>query len=192
MTVILYLGEAMKIFAMVGVFLLLGSGAFGANEEAPILRMVKVKGTIYKNFVERTPDSIRVRSEKVCDFQGETIVYNLRVTQGENKFINPRQVAKCASTMGGVNVDARIRGFVSEGRWSAGDLSEVKLASASLGVSASDEGNVSHRFLHGTAGTKDLKNSSIVLNVYDFFSNGDGPSSEEIFSASLEFVDDQQ
>jgi len=182
----------MKIFATVGMFLFLGSTAFGTNEEAPILRVVKVKGAIFKNFVERTPDSIRVQSEKVCDFQGETVVYDLRPPLGESKYINPRQVAKCASTMGGVNVNARMHAFVTEGPWSAEDLNEVKLANVSLGVSASDEGNVSHPFLHGSAGTKDLKNSSIVLNVNQLFSSGDGQSSEELFSASLEFVDDQQ
>lgn len=182
-----------KILFLVALFASVSASALAESEpvEAPVLRQVKVKGVINRDFVKRTENSIEVRSEVVCTFEATANLYD---TRAGNSYLNGNmELARCDSTQNGQPVKASLGGFMLLTRSWPGVTGEVKGVSAWLTVNKSpDKFEPAQPILNGVAGSRDVNAASFLVGMNTSYSTGGNqPSSEELFSANVEFVDEQ-
>jgi hypothetical protein len=103
------------------------------------------------------------------------------------------ELARCESTQNGTPVKASLGGFMLLTNSWPGVKGEVKGISAWLTVNKSpDKFEPGQPVLHGVAGSRDLNTVSFLLGLNNSYSAGGNlPGSEELFSANIEFVDEQ-
>lgn len=183
-----------KIFAL--MFLVLASNPALATDDdwkpAEPIRMAKLRGTIYKNIVERESDSVTVREEQVCGFEYSVAVYG-DVADKHQYFPQPAPVV-CNSAVEEKPVRVNVAGFVFHSkRKIGGELFPVKVANVDLYV-LSDEALPHYpKTLFSSSATRDLAARSMLFDLFPLhFAGPDLPRHEENFSASVEFVDDEQ
>lgn len=182
----------MKAKILLAIFVaLLNTAASQAESypEAPILRNVKVTGLIRKFGVKYEDNDLKVINENVCEVSSQVPLYDLRDAFGMT--FNPTTLAKCKADIEGKPVEVVISSYMAINNWVSQDgrKDNSKMAQAVLYVRDKDGTNATIPELHGSMGTKDVNEQSLLMFLSQTGVGGSLPANSEYFIATLEFQD---
>ncbi|MGZ3710684.1 MAG: hypothetical protein ACXVBE_02970 [Bdellovibrionota bacterium] len=190
-----------KIFALLTLALLLPNLSARADDgdwkPATPIRQAKIRGRIMKEFVERTAEGVKITAEVVCSFDSLAPVFDVR---GKKEFFSLSDTVSCPSTIEDRAVKVTVTGYIGIMDWTPIDQRGVTEAesvkSAMLSLSTFADGSSGAKIpnsLNSFAGTRNLEEKSFVVYLaepHGFSPNL--PAKEEMFSTSVEFIDDAQ